>query len=350
MKKRRGTRIFSFLLTLSILANGMMVQANDTKKLEDGSLIKELKFSTDNSSESKDQEFKETIKEGGKTYRLAGVSYETLDKTPVKIEKEVVKEIKSDPLPDGTAYEPAQTLEEDGIIYTLDHVKDDPETTEPYSQNVTGYTDYDHAVTKASVPATKRITVKNNRTGENTTVTCQLQNVSPVANTTWENTHIDIVFESYDSNVFRWNGITVSKNTSTPLKGYENQLLQSVGADTENYRVGKTYWTGDAYRDGSGVLCRNARADVQRNVQYYRANYSGSIQQAGEKIYTAVYKGTETLESSTDYVYTMKAVATYELQNNTIYIVAAIGIFLLFLFIVLLLFLLSKKKKTEQGE
>lgn len=243
MKKHRWIKkgFCGLLVSLLFTQTVTFAKAEEPEGMKKGDLfIQERLFSTDTKEVGSDK-FEGSITVDGKRYLLQEVKQEVVDQTPVKIETPVEKTIDSEPM--DTEYEPEQTIEKDGVTYTLEKVEE-KEKQEVTDQTVTGYTDYDKAVTRASVPATKQVTVKDNQTGENKTVTCTLTDVTPLAEGGWEDTHIDITFESYDSNVFRWNGVTVGKDTSTPLAGYENKLLQSVGADTSKYRVLRTYWTG----------------------------------------------------------------------------------------------------------
>lgn len=358
MRKRNKTNpIFSFLLVFT-LAGGLLfseisVEAAESKISTGDKIIKELLFSTEDAGESKDDEFQEIIKENGKTYRLQKVSYELVDKAPLEIDQDTEKVVESNPIPEGEEYNAPETIEEEGVTYTLVSVeKEENVTAEEETQTVSGYTDYDRAVTASDVPATKQVTVKNQRTGENMTVTCNLKNIEALTDSAWEDTFIDITFISYDASIFHWNGVTVTKGTASPLAGYESELLSSVGADNSNYRVLNTYWTGEPYTDSDGVLCRNARADVQRKVNYYRVNYSAAVTLKEEKgtVYKATYKGTETVADKDRNLFTIKATATYKLQQNQYmpYVLAGIGIALLLLLITLILFLLRRKRKEEK--
>ena len=73
-------------------------------------------------------------------------------------------------------------------------------------------------------------------------------------------------------------------------------------------------WTGEPYTDANGTVCRDARADAQRLVNYYRANYAAAVPLEGTKatIYTATYKGTEKITDDSQYVYTIKATGMYQ--------------------------------------
>lgn len=243
MHKRN--RIFSFFLVVVLLLCGITVEAKESTKTNKGSIVKEITFSTDDTVETlkkqKNDYFPETIKVDGKQYRLKTVDYKVLDKTPISIEKEVQKVVDSDFIPAGTEYQPEDAIEDNGVTYKLDKVETEEKTADDtYIQTVTGYTDYDHAVSRSDVPATKNVTATNQRTGQQETVTCNLSSIDQIGSSGWEDTYIDIVFESYDAQIFHWNGVTVTKDVSSPLAGYENNLLASVGADSSNYQVLRT--------------------------------------------------------------------------------------------------------------
>lgn len=353
MKKiaKVGT-VFSFLLTASLLVNGVSTCAKESQPeneiVTDKKIVKEVLFSSDNKQEEKKDVFSQTLKRNGKTYHLETVAYEVADQTPVSVKKETTKLIESDPLPEGQAYEPSETIEENGVTYTLKEVKEKEAAGDVAVQTVNGYTDYDRAVTAADVPATKVISTTNSMTGEEMEVTCSLSGIETITDSAWEDTYIDIVFESYDSNIFRWNGVTVTKDTNTPLKGYEAQLLSSVGATQDNYRVNQTYWTSDPYTDADGIVCRNARADVQRKITRYRANYHASVPAGNGTVYEAVYEGSETITDPDRFVYTIRATATYALASGISPIMVGVGVAILILLLVLILFWIWKNKKRKE--
>ena len=124
---------------------------------------------------------------------------------------------------------------------------------------------------------------------------------------------IDIKFQGYDRNAIQWQGIVFpnDRGAGAPLKGYEKELLASVGLDGLNGKIKNTYYTSDVYTDADGVVCRDARADIQKLVPVYRAEYIGEIN-TPHVIKTAVYEGEQELESDTNINYTIKATGTYE--------------------------------------
>lgn len=95
---------------------------------------------------------------------------------------------------------------------------------------MTGWDEYDHAVTAANVPSTKVVHAKNDVTGEMEDVTCSLTGITQTGTKTVTNT-MSLTFSDYDASYYEWNGHLIPRNDSTPaLSGYENELLSSVGA------------------------------------------------------------------------------------------------------------------------
>lgn len=179
------------------------------------------------------------------------------------------------------------------------------------------------------------------------TVTCNLSTVHLVDHT-WIDSKIDITFQGYDRNAIEWEGIVFpnDRGVGAPLKGYETQLLASVGLDDSNGKIQNTYYTSDMYTDANGIVCRNAQADIQKLVPVYRAEYIGEIN-TPHVIQTAVYEGEQEVESKTDITYTIKATGTYEEVPSPIVIIS-VGIAIIILLIVLILYIIAKKKKTEE--
>lgn len=333
--------IFSFLLIVSILISNMTVLAK-----EDG-ITKSYEFTSTDLNETKDEKFSRTVQQNKKVYELKSIDYELVNKNPIITEKKVEKILESDYIKTDEEYMPEKNITEDGITYKL---KSQEPMDESPIQAVTGYTDYDHMVSASGVPVTKEILAVNNRTGRTESVTCDFNGITQLEEGEWIDTYIDITFISYESEYFEWQGIEVTKDNTNPLRGYEQQLLASVGAAPDEYRIINTFWLGEPY-DHDGTLCRDARATVQRYVQYYRASYNGTIKQKTK--YKLTYEGTQKVDSKTDFNYKIKAVAKYkEVEKTPIiyYVLIGVGIILAIGLIVLLLYLLAKRKKEEKEE
>lgn len=340
MKKNKMFRSLISSLIAVVLLMGLFLPVYAK---EEADYTKSITFLTDNKAEKKDENFEKKIKVDGKNYNLQSINYDVV-KTNPKPEKTV----ESDPVREGQDYSPEKEIIVDGITFKLkSSLSHETIIEEEVIQKVTGYTDYDYAVTSADVPITKEFSVKNDRTGDIEIVQCQLQNITALDGT-WIDTYIDIVFETYDAEMFSWNGVQVKKNTNAPLAGYEKQLLTSVGADTENYKVGRTYWTSEPYTDSNGILCRNARADVKRYVTYYRASYNGEIKSGAVqgRYFTNIYE----YESGEGDHYEIEATANYEEVKETPMLVIGIGVLILICLIVFILFVISKRNKKEKRE
>lgn len=291
-------------------------------------------------SPDKSYEFKKKIEQDGHTYKLTDVRIKVLSECFKTIESEVKLSEKSDFVIAGSEHDFAETIERDGIIYTLSDVKE--VKADPYKQEVTAYSEFDYAVTKSSVPQTKRVVVKNEKTEEDETVECSLSDVNKTGSK-WMNSYIDIQFKDYGSTAFYWQGILIANDMySFPLVGYEKEILQSVGLTEQTGKVLKHYWTSDAY-EKDGLLYRDAKVDIQKLMPVYRATYHGEIE-SEMVFYEATYTGTSLVETD-EKEYTLEATATYEKSKIVPYI---LGVFLVIIFFVLLLFIIAKRKRENQ--
>jgi len=351
--RKKGLRSKILLFGVLVFALQMTAKADEV-----ADYIEEVTFEATDKNATR--EFQEKILIDDKNYKLSDVEYELVKETPVINQNEVIKVITTDVIADGDDYVPEESMidTDSGITYTLSDIVEVPTVISgAYEQIVTGFNDYSYAVTQGSVPGTKEITATNSATGEQVTVNCNLINIETISGD-WKQNNIYITFLSYDADIFVWNGVTVSKDTNAPLQGYESLLLSSVGENSSTSKVTSTYWVGEPYTNSEGILCRDARADVEQYVNYYRANYSGKIstQEKAGVIFTLTYKGIETIESNTDFIYTLKATAKYEEivtkePSNLVYLIGgSIAIIMIVAFIVIAIYMISKKKRKTEEE
>ncbi len=327
--KQRGIAIIlSFLLTMVPL----QVFAADTTK--------ELTVNASSEEEAirqAEEEFKTTIKEDGKKYKLLDIRYEVLEtKYLDTIEKKV--ELKE---------EPQKSMTENDVNYTLKSFDTEERNKEGIvEQIVTAYEDFDHAISSQDVPNMKLVTEINKATGEEEQVECLFTEITNVGTTTVDKT-MTITFTDYDSAYFSWNGQLLPHNDDVPpLSGYESSLLSYVGA-SDGSIVTDFWWAGDPYMS-NGVLCRDAATTVRQPVQMYRANYQGTIDIPKETIYQAIYEAPDE-NGRTEVI--VKANATYVEDHFVQYVIAAgIGVVLLIVLIVLILLVLSKKREKKNKE
>lgn len=308
---------------------------------------KTISFDAENETDNI-PEFENMIIKDGVEYTLSDIKIDTLEKIPVTSTHYYTREEEVF-VPEGEQYSPPEQITMDGKKYSLESVETvEGQGPDTYHQEVSGFTDYDHFVSKEDIPQTKTITAKSAATGEDVEVSCQLVDVTENGGGWQENT-ISIIFYNVDADVYEWNGITVPGGQDVPLQGYEDALLESVGAGSDS-RVIRTYWTSDPYMDDQGRLCRNASADVQQYVTYYRATYKGTVT-TGETglVYKCTYTGAEEQETG-EFLYKREATAIYEeVEHKDVapYVFIGIGIVILIavLLCVSILYVLAKKRR-----
>lgn len=329
MKKRilRNTALalsFLLMIPLQVSAAGMKLTKESTF----------LASSEEEAEKQAEEKFEQYIEEDGKKYELTDIEYELIE-TKYLDKKEKSIELKE---------EPQKTMKEDGVEYTLKSCDKSEKVAENEVQTVTAYDDYDYEVTAAGVPVAKTVTAVNKITGAEEQVICNFTGISTAGTTTVENT-MTITFSNYDAAYYEWNGNYIPRNDAVPpLAGYEDSLLDSVGA-AEGSTVSEYHWSSDPYTV-DGVVYRDAVATVQQQVQMYRAYYVGQIAPQKETVYKAVY---ETPDTEGNKEVTVKATATYtEVENQMPYIIAAgVGLVVLAGLIAFILVMLAKKKKKE---
>ena len=290
-------------------------------------------------------EFAQTLKKDGKSYKLGSVGYKILDKTPVKEKQEVTKTVESDLVKKTDEYTPDESITEDGIEYFLKDctVIDGSEYTQDFTKS------YDYLETDVSIP-NNQVFTGTDENGNTVEINGKLVKQETLSDGEWMNTDVTIQFDHYDTGVFEWQGGAIENNSANPLEGHYDELLQAVGADTTNYRVVSTEWSGDAY-ESDGIVYRNAVAHVQYFVHYVRATYSGAIEYVK---YESTYQGTQEVDSADKYSYTIRATATYErvraLTTTQIIIFTTIGIAVLAALVVLVLHVIAKKKEQKNSK
>lgn len=247
--------------------------------------------------------FEESIKKEGASYQLSDVKYELLSK---------------------------ENKPGEGRIQEIEY--------DSYVQEVTAYSDYEHVVSDETVPQIKSVSVTNEKTGMEESVECSLSGIDQIGKK-WVDSYIHIQFQDYNSTSFEWQGIQIANHFSAePLEGYETELLESVGLTNQTGIVLRTYWTSDAYLE-SGVVYREAKADIKKEVPVYRVSYTGEINTPME-IREETYMSDEATV-----VYHIKATAVYEksLGAKDVYM----GIVILFFLILLVISFWSVVKYSD---
>ena len=337
IKKRKGKKVRGMKLHILILFTVVSALAfSDDTYAADSTIVKENQYTT-NSSDDLHADYDEKIIENNNFYKLKNVQYEVLDRSQVIIDRSVV----SDLMLETDEYDPPEEIKEDGLIYRLVDVKQiDSETLD---QEVSGFDDYEKKISEEDVPQTKTLKIEDLRTGEEMEVECPLSGIEVLDGGTLIQDSIDITFEDYSLGVFEWNGTYVRSDDEYPLKGYEKDLLKSVGLSPSIYSVRSITWSGEPYTDENGVNCRDAVAEIQHYGYLYRANYSSHIKYVK---YEASYENAE----NDNFNYVIKATAVYEkvVPVTQAVFYAGIGILIFCILLVLIMYLVSRRKKEDE--
>lgn len=337
IKKRKGNKVRGMKVHIFILFTVVSAFAfSDHTYAADSTVVKENRYTT-NSSDDLHADYDEKIIENNNFYKLKNVQYEVLDKSQVIIDRSVV----SDLMLETDEYDPPEEIKEDGLIYRLVDVKQiDSETLD---QEVSGFDDYEKKISEEDVPQTKTLKIEDLRTGEEMEVECPLSGIEVLDGGTLIQDSIDITFEDYSLGVFEWNGTYVRSDDEYPLKGYEKDLLKSVGLSPSIYSVKSIAWSGEPYTDENGVNCRDAVAEIQHYGYLYRANYSSHIKYVK---YEASYENAE----NDNFNYVIKATAVYEkvVPVTQAVFYAGIGILIFCILLVLIMYLVSRKQKEDE--
>lgn len=337
IKKRKGNKVRGMKVHIFILFTVVSAFAfSDHTYAADSTVVKENRYTT-NSSDDLHADYDEKIIEDNTFYKLKKVEYEVIDKSQVIVDKSVL----SDLMLDTDEYDPPEKITEDGLIYKLVDVKQIE--SETLDQEVSGFDDYEKKISETDVPQTKILKVEDLRTGEEMEVECPLSGIEVLDGGTLIKDSIDVTFEGYNLGVFEWNGNYVRSDDEYPLKGYEKDLLKSVGLSPSIYSVSSITWKGEPYTDENGVDCRDAVAEIQHYGYLYRANYSSHIKYVK---YEASYQNAE----NDHFNYVIKATAVYEkvVPVTQAVFYAGIGILIFCILLVLIMYLVSRRKKEDE--
>lgn len=336
IKKRKGNKVRGMKVHIFILFTVVSAFAfSDHTYAADSTVVKENRYTT-NSSDDLHADYDEKIIEDNTFYKLKKVEYEVIDKSQVIVDKSVL----SDLMLDTDEYDPPEKITEDGLIYKLVDVKQIE--SETLDQEVSGFDDYEKKISETDVPQTKTLKVEDLRTGEEMEVECPLSGIEVLDGGTLIKDSIDVTFEGYNLGVFEWNGNYVRSDDEYPLKGYEKDLLKSVGLSPSIYSVSSITWKGEPYTDENGVDCRDAVAEIQHYGYLYRANYFSHIKYVK---YEASYENAE----NDNFNYVIKATAVYEkvVPVTQAVFYAGIGILIFCILLVLIMYLVSRRKKED---
>lgn len=310
------------------------ISAFTTYGSETETITQQYTFKSKN-SEDKGKSFDETITVNKKKYTLKDTQYKVVDKTELKVEKN--KTITLTKKSTGE-YSPKKKIVQNGVTFILDSTKTNERTVKKEEGRVvTGYLSFDSKDEAMNAPD------KRTFSANGATAVCEKQNMVKEKAVSWQSSYIDFTFTSEDKDYYEWNGKEIDGNSANPLKGYDQDILKSIGADSKNYKIGDTYWKGKAHYK-NGIYTRILHVEVKKKVPHYRVNYKGYSKGKTQQIteYIMTYKG-KVLESTGEYEYRIMATATYEHEEVKAPLVLKIGVIVFAIIITGVLFIIYLK-------
>ena len=329
-------------LILMILIFAFTVASGTFAYAENSDVIVKQKTYKTKKTPYKKIEYQQYITDKGKKYQLKDVRYKVTDKEPIL--KTNVKKITV-----RTKNKPKKTVVQNNVTYRLINTIIQRKNKEKYNGRVVnGYLVFDNKEEALNAPD------KHVFTANGATARCSKINMVMEKSSSWRSSYIDYTFTSTSKDYYEWNGNQIDGNSSNPLKGYDNQILKSIGADKKSYRIGNTYWKGKA-RKKNGVYSRILRVEVQKKVPHYRVNYKGHSKGTvvATITYVSTYKG-KTKVKSGKYIYEITATAVYKEQikrkSKPIPLMLTMGIIVLSIVIAGVLFIIFLKPRIQKNK
>lgn len=334
MMKSKIFIVFFFIFFFTTVYEGKVIYGS-----EEETVTRQYTF-TSNRETDTGEGFENKITDNGEEYSLEKVTQRVIKTKALKEKKKKTITQSSDEIP-------KKKIVKDNVTYELKKTEKEEKTIRKGdSREVTGYLDFDSKSAAENAPNTRTFTA-NGATAE-----CKKQNMEKLKASSWEDSYINLTFMSYVADYYEWNGIEIDGNSKNPLKGYEKEILQSIGADSENYQVVTTYWNGKAYQK-DGMYYRKAKADIRKKIPHYRVHYKGYSKPKSKKVsvYTSTYEAT-VHEKTGEYEYTIEVTAFYKkvvpiIKKDTPKIIR-IGIILLSFGVAGILFIIYFKSGKEQ--
>lgn len=348
--KRRNRRAALLLVFCLCLALALPVSADS------GELFRTERYTVQSKEGAYQKEglFQERITESGRTWQLTDVTYEVEETRPVTEEETVAQTVTSDPVPSSEDLRPPEHLTKEGILWELSDVSyADTILQEAHTQEVEAQEAYGPGIDPEMILRTKEVTVTDEVTGEEVTISCELYRVEESG---WQTVYetLPLIFYEYDAGGYLFTGQVIAPNDQAPaLAGYETALLEEAGYDPAVWTVTGYAWAGEPYYL-DGQLVREGSASVESLQPVYMAYYSGSIQTEEKRgvYYNAVYTRMKKREIPGQKEYAVLATARYVRERENIWKPLAIGIGIVTLAVlaVLILYVLAKKRKEERGK
>lgn len=172
-----------------------------------------------------------------------------------------------------------------------------------------------------------------------------------------------VLFYVYDAEYYELGEYRIPRREDAPgLEGYEDGLLKTLGLEEEDYVIEKVTWSGEAYVNEEGILCRDAVARGRKRLRDYEVVY-GMEEELEPDVSAAYPEEMQMMVDAPDQVVRVTGTVDDEgagnkdfwsiLKRVTVVTVAA-GLVLLILLLVLLLCMKLVKwyrdRKREKSE
>ena len=367
-KKGKKPHLLSFLVAgvIAVAAVGMVADpvSADSVDLGNGNVdvngntatVTRTVTSDDKTTEAA---FDDEITYDGKTYKLDRVDSYVTDEKAVEEEKEVSA---TEEILTGTKeskFPEAISKDFSGDKVVLQYV-DTKYTETKLPEFKADITESVVLGTATSQPeAAQSITVKyhSDEYGIDVDVPLQLDHVENNGYTWTSDLSVPMTLYGIDSAYLQFGDALIPYDGGNPpLTGYESAYLASLGLSANSYRLSRVTWDGDAYTNADGELCRNAIVTGDRLLSTFTAVYGGknvTVPSVDGYKATATYSGTQIVKTDKT-EYSIRSVATYIEQNNEVPVAIIVGITIgtiaLAAAIVIILFIISKKRKGKEAE
>lgn len=198
-------------------------------------------------------------------------------------------------------------------------------------------------------PDTINTTYTDNKTGKNIDAVLKVKDINK-SDSYWTSTEgLKGTVTMYNCIEYRLDNsnVAIPKNEEKPTyKGYENQILKSLKLDSSIYKIVGSSWTGDAYYNSDGVLCRDCIYDAQIKVCDTVVTYESEIDLPDITTYTAIAAYIDEADSEV----VLKVNYSKEeagINKKAIVIGAVIGVAVLAALTAVILMFLSKRRKQQ---
>ena len=238
-------------------------------------------------------------------------------------------------------------------------------------KKLAGQVIYEEVNRGQAVPETAEMEVMDEESGQAFTAKLGLYRAEYV-NERWKGDLSFIVtFHSYGADYYRLGDVKVPHSAEKPqLEDCRTELLAAAGLSEEDCRIEGCSWSGEAYADENGVLCRDAEASGMRRVFDCRAVYSGMTALPDYHKYrlTAEYEKVEKVKRQEENVWKESGEGTVEADEGGLApvpeqetlpawllwlkrgLTVSIGLFLIAAAILAFAWLRKKASELEKGE